>query len=309
MSDVPGGAEVIDAQLHEPAVVLSWEIADVETRRELLTELQIGYMRAIGVDRALLFPRDLGWAEQAAAQYPDRFGLVPMVTDAGSYGGIDASAPDIEEIVAVKRNLRGIAGIRIVRSTPSANGEPVLVPLERFDRAVAAAARAGLPIFMSTAGDLSAPRAFAGRHPELTVIVDHLGLRQEPSYRREQPNFGSLPALLALAELPNVMVKLSGAPCLSDEPYPFDDLWPHLHAVLDAFGPRRLMWGSDISRVLGRIGFGSSWLVPDATYRPHTYAEALFYLRETDELTPEEKCWILGRTAATVAPWQAKEAA
>lgn len=306
MTSLPGGASIIDAQLHEPAVALSWDRADTDTRRELLTELQIGYMRAAGVDRALLHPRDLAWAEQAVARHPDRFAFVPMVTDAGSFGGIDASAGDLEEIVAAEALLPGIAGIRIVRSTPSPDGEPVLVPLERFDRAVAASARAGLPIFMSTAGDLDAPRTFAERHPELTVVVDHLGLRQEPSYRRERPTFRSLPALLALAQLPNVMVKLSAVPTLSDERYPFADLWPHLHAILEAFGPRRLMWGSDISRVLGRIGFGSPWLVPDEAYRAHSYAEALFYLRETDELTSEEKSWILGRTAASVASWQAE---
>ena len=299
-------AAIIDAQLHEPAVVLPWSGADIDTRREVLTELQIGYMRAAGVDGALLFPRDLVWAELAATSHPERFGFVPMVTDGGSYGGIDAAAPDLEEIIAAKRSLPGIAGIRIVRSTPSPAGEPILVPLERFDRAVAASARANLPIFMSTAGDMTAPRIFAERHPQLTVVVDHLGLRQEPSYRRERPTFRSLPALIALAEVPNVVIKLSGAPCLSDKPYPFTDLWPHLHEVLDAFGPKRLMWGSDISRVLGQIGFGSPWLVPDRAYRGHSYADALFYLRETNELTADEKAWILGRTAAAVAPWKGR---
>jgi predicted TIM-barrel fold metal-dependent hydrolase len=32
---------------------------------------------------------------------------------------------------------------------------------------------------------------------------------------------------------------------LSREPCPHTDVWPHVHRVIDAFGPARLMWGND----------------------------------------------------------------
>jgi predicted TIM-barrel fold metal-dependent hydrolase len=93
--------------------------------------------------------------------------------------------------------------------------------------------------------------------------------------------FASFAQLLALAELPNVAVKCSGAAALSAEPYPFADLWPHLHALLEAFGLGRVMWGSDATRVASL----------------HTYREALNQITETTELTAAEKRELLGGTA------------
>ncbi|HET9154877.1 MAG TPA: amidohydrolase family protein, partial [Solirubrobacterales bacterium] len=76
-------------------------------------------------------------------------------------------------------------------------------------------------------------------------------------------------------------VKCSGAAALSAEPYPFADLWPHLHALLEAFGLERVMWGSDATR----------------TAPLHTYRDALNHFTETAELTAAEKEQLLGGTA------------
>ena len=184
---------VVDAQLHEPAVSLSWAGFDERACREALLELQLGYLNAVGVDRAVLFPIDLSWGEEAALRFPDVFGVVPMITYNGTYGGIDAAAPDLEEIIASKAANPATVGIRIVLITPTPEGAFVRVAPETFDRAVAACARAALPIFMSTAGDLRTPGALARRHPELTVIIDHVGLPQQPSYRRDTPTFRAVP--------------------------------------------------------------------------------------------------------------------
>src|SRR4051812_17064637 len=97
MDSYGDAAVIVDAQLHEPPVSLEWEHADDATRRLVLTELQVGYMRAVGVDKAVLFPLDLGWAEQAATLFPERFAIVPMVAVGGVFGAFDAGAPDIEE--------------------------------------------------------------------------------------------------------------------------------------------------------------------------------------------------------------------
>ena len=122
------------------------------------------------------------------------------------------------------------------------------------------------------------------------MIVDHLGMRQNPTFGLDDPPFRDLPALLALAELPNVRVKVSGVPTLSAGPYPFADLWASLDQVLAAFGAERLMWGSDISRVMGRAG--TIRLAPEGReYAKHTYAEALFYLKHTDRLTADQREW------------------
>ena len=55
--------------------------------------------------------------------------------------------------------------------------------------------------------------------------------------------------LLALAKDPNVAVKASGAPSYSSEPYPFRNIHGYLQQIYDAFGPERMFWGTDISRM------------------------------------------------------------
>ena len=60
--------------------------------------------------------------------------------------------------------------------------------------------------------------------------------------------YRNMPLLLALAKYPNIGIKATGQAACSTEEYPFRDLHPHLKAVYDAFGPRRMFWGTDITR-------------------------------------------------------------
>ncbi len=60
---------------------------------------------------------------------------------------------------------------------------------------------------------------------------------------------GHLDALLALARHPQVAVKATAVPSMSNEAYPFTDTFDVLKAVYDAFGPHRLFWGSDVTRM------------------------------------------------------------
>ena len=52
--------------------------------------------------------------------------------------------------------------------------------------------------------------------------------------------------VIGLAQYPNLAVKWSHAPAyLSDEPYPYRDLFRPLRRVIEAFGIERIMWASD----------------------------------------------------------------
>ena len=57
------------------------------------------------------------------------------------------------------------------------------------------------------------------------------------------------PELLALAKYPNVAVKATGQPGYAEDAYPFRSFHEHLHRVFDAFGPQRMFWGTDITRM------------------------------------------------------------
>ncbi len=61
--------------------------------------------------------------------------------------------------------------------------------------------------------------------------------------------YADLAEMLALARLPNVAVKLSGAPSTSSQAYPYKNIHGYLHQIVDAFGPGRCFWGTDITRM------------------------------------------------------------
>src|SRR5262249_12005612 len=113
-----------------------------------------------------------------------------------------------------------------------------------------AAEKAGLPIMFLTVANSAAFARVAERHPQLTLIVDHMGVGNEAvkAGKREE----GFAQTLALAKYPNVSVKLSAIANFSSEPYPFRDTIPYLRRLYDAFGPRRCYWGTDITNSFAR---------------------------------------------------------
>ena len=61
--------------------------------------------------------------------------------------------------------------------------------------------------------------------------------------------FDELPSVLALARHPNIAVKASGMPAFSDQPYPFPDVHDAIHRLVDSYGPKRVFWGTDLTRM------------------------------------------------------------
>jgi len=252
-------------------------------------------MDAVGIDAAVIalppnyrvmteagFHRyDSSYGQQAALSHPGRFAYVAHY---------DHRDPEIETLVAGTRTHPGGLGTRVViRSTAEWHA------FERGDcrPLFAAAEKHQVPLMLFVSGRVSEAGAVARAHPGLQLIVDHLGLKQPPRMTPDPEPFQHLPELLALARCPNVAVKITGAPALSRERYPFADLWPHLLRILDAFGPERVLWGSDITRVSSL----------------YNYAESLGYLLYADELSETDKALILGGTLRRLLRWPAQRAA
>jgi len=97
-------------------------------------------------------------------------------------------------------------------------------------------------------------RTLVNRHPDLPVVIDHGG---KPDIAAGA--YGSwADDIRALSERPQVMCKLSG---LLNEAGPRTadaDLRPYVDHLLDCFGPKRLMWGSDWP-VLTQAGDYGGW--------------------------------------------------
>jgi L-fuconolactonase len=197
---------------------------------ELLRE-----MDTAGVDRVVIVPpswegdrNDL--ALDAARQHPTRFavmGRLPLI-------------PAAPAILAAWRDQPGMLGIRF-----TVRPEHTWLIDGSADWMWDAAQRLGLPVMISCPGSLSIVGMLADRYPGLKLAIDHLALVRT----KDDAAFADLANLLALARRPNVAAKTSALPCFSSEPYPYRNLHSYLREVFDAFGPRRMFWGTDLTRL------------------------------------------------------------
>lgn len=239
-------------------------------------DMLLGEMDAAGVSRVVLVPpswegdrNDL--ALEAARLHPDRFAVM---------GRLALERPESRTLVADWKTQPGMLGMRFTFHTDVQR--PWLTD-GTADWLWPAAERAGIPLMVLVPGSLDALDRIAGRHPGLKLVIDHVGL----SIRVKAPEvFDDLPAVCALARHPNVTVKASGMPSLSTEGYPFRDLHPHIRALVDAFGPRRAFWGTDLTRM------------------PCTYRECVdLFTKELPWLKGEDLDWVMGRGVCEWLGW------
>jgi L-fuconolactonase len=161
----------------------------------------------------------------------------------GVVGWTDLTAPDVADRIAALTGHPG--GQKLVSLRHQVQNEPDPDWLTRPDvlRGLAAVARAGLVYdLVITAGQLAAAARAAAAVPDLTFVLDHLGKPPIASGRTEP----WAADLHRLAARPNTMAKLSGLVTEADwRQWKVADLRLYADVALDAFGPARLMFGSD----------------------------------------------------------------
>jgi predicted TIM-barrel fold metal-dependent hydrolase len=273
---------IIDSQVHIWAVETPekpWATGDVAKphrpeplgHEELLRE-----MDAAGVYRTIVVPPT--WEAdrndtslEAARLFPDRFAVM---------GRLALDHPSSRQRIATWKSQPGMLGIRASfrfgRSQSwldDGTAEWLWDAAERHDVPVMVFAPQAVPKF----GEIAA------RHPGLRLIIDHMGLSAE---LKGKPLGPSVDTLLKLASLSNVAVKASALPCYVTEGYPFSSLHPQIRRVVQAFGPRRVFWGTDLSHL------------------PCPYRQALtLFTEELDFLSAADKEWIMGRAIAEWLNW------
>ena len=211
---------------HRPVPVLTGD--------QLLAEMDIA-----GVDAAVIQPPS--WdptsnevAVEAAKKYPKRYAVL---------GWFALDKPENRALVARWKERPGMLGLRFAFLLPHQVNWPIDGTI---DWLWPAAEQAGVPVALGAANFLPKVGEIAERHPGLKLIVDHLGM---PARLKDDKAFENLPKLLALAKHKNIAVKATGAAGYSSEDYPFRNVHPRLKAVYDAFGPERMFWGTDITRM------------------------------------------------------------
>jgi L-fuconolactonase len=158
---------------------------------------------------------------------------------AGVVGWADFAVPEAAAAIADLARDPRLVGLRpMVQDIPD-DDWLVRADLAQAFRALAAN---GL-VFDALVLPRHLPRllVLADRHPDLTIVVNHLAKPQVRD-RRLDPWRADM---AALAARPNVFCKLSGLVTEAGPGWTVADLRPYVEHVLAVFGPARLLWGSD----------------------------------------------------------------
>ena len=210
------------------------------TKDDILKE-----MDRAGVDRVIIVPPVFAsvppggtpndHALLAAREHPDRFAVM---------GKIRLEEPEISRpLLSGWKKQQGMLGIRLVFNKEfrhllsSGSADWVWPHLEVAD----------IPIMVLVLpGELDYLEAIAERHPGLRITIDSMAT---PRLGSGPEAFRHMPQLVAMARFPNVSVKASGMPSTSTEPYPYRDVETYIRQVFDAYGPKRVFWGTDLTRM------------------------------------------------------------
>lgn len=183
-------------------------------------------------------------------------------------GWTDLLAPDAPQRIAALAARPKLRGIRPMLQSlpPEWILDPALAP------AIAAMTEHRL-VFdaLVKPQHLPALHRFAAAHPDLRIVIDHAA-KPDIAVRAREPWATDM---AALAALPNIACKLSGLATEAAPGWRDDDLRPYVDHLLAAFGPDRLLWGSDWP-VLLLAGDYAGWLACAERLVPQADHPAIF---------------------------------
>lgn len=235
-----------------------------------------GVSRVVLIQHTIYHRFDNSYITDAIRRHPGRFSAVAVIDDKA--GGVKARMLQLRK--------QGVRGFRIVPRNWHGSGS--FAPDQWLSGA-------GMHAMWKVAGEhgmamcplinpeyIESVGAMSRRYPTTRVVVDHFARIGIDGTIRDK----HLKNLCDLARQKNVFVKVSAFYALGKKQPPYTDLIPMIRRVLDAFGPERLMWGSD---------------APYQVEAPHTYrASVELVTKKLDFLSATDRDWLLRRTAEGV---------
>ena len=243
--------------------------------RDCAAEDLLQFMDGAGIDRAVLvqgygaYGGDNSYLADSVARYPDRF--------AGVFA-VDFPHSDAPERIAYWAGERGLHGARIVTLT-----QPELMLNDsRIVPAIERVAALRIPLCVLTQfHQLPLMAPLLERFPSVTFALEHMGMPKlsgGPPYEGVQP-------LLDLGRFPNCYVKFSTV-SIDAAMAGRSTTAEFFRRLVDRFGARRLMWGSNFP----------------ATYDRSLKEQVELAREQLTFLPAEEQRWIFGETALSLWP-------
>jgi L-fuconolactonase len=210
-------------------------------------------------------------ALEAARLHPDRFAIM---------GRLAIERSESRALVPTWKSQPGMLGVRL---TLTRDHHRAWLSDGTADWFWGAAERYAIPVMVSPTGSISKIAEVASRYPGLRLVIDHLGLEGSV---RDGALGPALEPVLSLAPYANIAVNASALPCYVTVAYPFPSSHPHIRRIVEAFGPQRVFWGTDLTRL------------------PYPYRQAVtLFAEELDFLSAAAKEWIMGRGIAEWLNW------
>jgi L-fuconolactonase len=219
-------------------------------------EILLHHMDRNGVAKALLVQYagqfDNDYQFQCIQKYPDRLASVVLV---------DHRIKDAPERLG-RLAEKGAKGLRLRAHARSPGSDPLAL--------WRAAEELCLPVSCGGAAEELLSEEFASlveSLPGLSIVIEHLGMGNVP--QGEKHPFAVRRRVFELARFPNTRIKFHGLGefCPRNtpmtNPFPFrGKVLPILDMALEAFGPDRMMWGSDWPPVSQREGYANALRFP-----------------------------------------------
>ena len=268
---------ISDDEKRYPPAPLFGKRSDWSQERPNTVETLIQAMDAAGVGKAAVvhssttYGFDNQYVVDGCNDYKGRLVAV---------GSVDMLADDVPAVIDAW-TAQGLAGLRIFTGGSTKDFDPSELDNPKAFKAWEVLAELKLPMCIQT-GPVGLPqvRMLAQRFPTVNIILDHLG---RPDVL-DGPPYANAASLFALADLPNIYLKLT--------PRIFGDVEKgeasadtFFTKVVAAFGAQRLAWGSNFPTSPGTLKGILS-----------TAQRGLACLSE------EDRAWIFGKTAQHLYP-------
>ena len=155
----------------------------------------------------------------------------------------------------------GVVGVRLHPTERSPGADPLAIWRK--------AAELGIPVscYPRSAEHSADPefQKIVEKLPNLTVVMEHLaGAYRPQSPESVTPPYDWYKSALTLARFPNTYIKFGGLgefcirPKKLEPAFGFDEILPLIDMAYEAFGPQRMMYGSDYPPVGHREGYRNS---------------------------------------------------
>ncbi len=245
-------------------------------------EMILHQMNLNGVAKALLTQHggnyDNAYLLECIKRYPGRFKAIV---------GVDPADPNALSTLEKLSHEEGVCALRLRPVDRSPGKDPLAIWRKAGDL--------GLPVsvFLINVADCADPGFQEAMHSlSGTIVLEHLcGMYAPRSPQSITAPYDNYKKALELAKRPNMYVKFGGlgefstrSPRLQSQ-FHFENIPPMMEMAYEAFGPRRMMWGSDFPPVGGREGYRNSL---QGVMEHHVFR------------SQEDKDWAFSKTALAV---------